>query len=153
MIADAPMGKELGNTFANLVAGEGAELAKWLLSSGIVQESGPEKSLDVEKLRYYFKAHCAVLEGHLPGACWPRYRRKARSALAPRVCTCTEFLMHGDCEHLLFVRALTDPDAAQEMENVPVVRKKGRKRKASATKKYPKAMRERKDTRKSLGCN
>ena len=44
MIADAPMGKELGNTFANLVAGEGAELAKWLLSSGIVQESGPEKS-------------------------------------------------------------------------------------------------------------
>lgn len=38
--------------------------------------------------------------------------------------------MHGDCEHLLFVRALTDPDAAQEMENVPVIRKKGRKRKA-----------------------
>lgn len=62
--AHSPIKKELGNTFANLVAGEGAELAKWLLSSGIVQESGPEKSLDVEKLRYYFKAHCAVLEGH-----------------------------------------------------------------------------------------
>lgn len=47
--------------------------------------------------------------------------------------------MRGDCEHLLFVRALTDPDATQEMENVPVIRKKGRKRKASATKKCPKA--------------
>ena len=135
MPADAPIGKELGNTFANLVAGEGAELAKWLLSSAVVQESGPKKILDVEKMRYYFKAH----EGHLPEACWPRYRRNGRSAFPPRVCTCTYLIMHGDCEHLLFVRALTDPDAAQEMEKVPVIRKKGRKRKAAATKKHPKA--------------
>lgn len=41
--------------------------------------------------------------------------------------------MHAECEHIVYVQALTDEIRARELQQVPVLRKKGRKRKGDAT--------------------
>ena len=126
--AAAAITKQDATMLANLIAAEGTELAKRLEESGIVNES---KILDVDRLRYYFQFHCTVMEGHLPNSCWAR-RRKQMGDWPTRLCTCHEFLMHGDCEHIIFVKALTDEKAAAALAKVPLVRKKGRKRKEAS---------------------
>ena len=128
--ADAVITKEFGTCFANLVACEGPELEKWLEKSGIVSNvAAQKKSVNVDKLKDFFGRHCAVIEGHLPNSCWPRQQRKMQSSFRSIVCTCLEFLMHGECEHVIYVEALKCPTSAAAMDDVPVIRKKGRKRK------------------------
>ena len=151
--ADAVITKEFGTCFANLIACEGPELEKWLVKSGIVTEvQAQKKSLNIDKLKEFFGRHCAVIEGHLPNSCWPRQQRKMQSSFRSIVCTCLEFLMHGECEHVVYVEALKCPEAAAAMENVPVIRKKGRKRKGEKAPKAPKAAAAKKRKAQAGGC-
>ena len=39
--------------------------------------------------------------------------------------------MHGDCEHIIYVKALTDDKEAAALAKVPVMRQRGRKRKTA----------------------
>ena len=133
MPADAVISKEFGTAFANLIATEGDELASWLAKSGIIKHEETKRDLNIDALRTYFGFHCAVMVGHLPNSSWPRQRRKTELRIPSMVCTCVEFLMHAECEHIVYVQALTDETRARELQQVPVLRKKGRKRKGDAT--------------------
>ena len=139
MPADAVISKEFGAAFANLIANEGDELASWLTKSGIIKQEGAKRHLNIDALRAHFGFHCAVMAGHLPNSSWPRQRRKTELRIPSMVCTCVEFLMHADCEHILYVKALTDETMAAELQQIPVLRKRGRKRKEDATGRTPKA--------------
>ena len=137
MPAEAVITKAIGHRVANLIAAEGKELEKWLAESGIAQEderTAGSKHLNLDNLRAAFANHCAVMEGHLPCSCWPRLHRKVKEPFPTVVCTCVEFLMHGECEHVIFVKALGNNTLAAMLEKMPVVAKKGRKRKTEGSK-------------------
>ena len=84
--------------------------------------------MDVTELELYFVHHAAVLEGHLPQAAWPRFRRSTGLAVPTRVCTCLQFALHADCEHNSFVAAL---HGALPLDGIPKHAPRGRKRKAA----------------------
>ena len=120
--AEAIVTKEVAEMVGNLIASEGPQLATWLAKSGIVTND----QLDVAQLHKYLQGYCAVLEGHLVHASWPRVHRKLKKAVPGRLCTCREFI--ADCEHVLYIKALHgDPTA--NLQNIPVQRPRGRKRK------------------------
>ena len=136
MPAEAVITKDIGHGVANLIAAEGKELEKWLGESGIAQEDERtgSKRLDLDNLRAAFTDHCAVMAGHLPCSCWPRLHRKVKEPFPTVVCTCVEFLMHGECENVIFVKALGNNTFAAMLGKMPVVAKKGRKRKMEGSK-------------------
>lgn len=109
---------------ANLIASDVAQLATWLQKAGIVSE----KELDRAQLHKYLQRHCAVIEGHLVQAVWPCVHRKLKKAVPGKLCTCREFLLHADCEHVLYIKAL-QKDPTANLQNIPVQRPRGRKRK------------------------
>ena len=61
--------------------------------------------------------------------CWPRSRRKVAMQVPKKLCTCLAFCMHGDCEHVVFVKAI---EGDLNLGSIPVQQKKGRKRKQDA---------------------
>ena len=109
---------------ANLIASEGPQLEKWLCKTGIAKDG----ELELKALQKYMQQYCAVLEGHLAQASWPRVRRKLKKPVPGKLCTCREFLLHGGCEHVLYVKALQD-DPTADMRNILTQRRRGRKRK------------------------
>ncbi|CAK9026508.1 Ribosomal protein L15, partial [Durusdinium trenchii] len=122
--AEAIVLPDVAETVANLIAAEGTQLEKWLAKGGIVREG----RLELGALQKYMHRYCAVLEGHLVQVSWPRSHRKLKKAVPGKLCTCREFLLHADCEHVLFIKALqNDPTAS--MQNIPTLRPRGRKRK------------------------
>ena len=70
--AEAIVPKDVAEIVANLIASEGAQLAKWLLKAGIVSD---DKELNLAQLDKYLQRHCAVMEGHLVQAVWPVLKR------------------------------------------------------------------------------
>lgn len=129
--AAAVITKDVATIVANLIAAEGEELARWLEKSGLVTSDQGTRVLDSDRLRNLFFFHCVVMEGHLPNSCWARRRAKLRDIWPTRLCTCQEFLMHADCEHIIYVKALTDEKEAAALAKVPLMRQRGRKRKTA----------------------
>ncbi|CAK9008753.1 unnamed protein product, partial [Durusdinium trenchii] len=118
--AEAIVLPDVAETVANLIAAEGTQLEKWLAKGGIVREG----RLELGALQKYMHRYCAVLEGHLVQVSWPRSHRKLKKAVPGKLCTCREFLLHADCEHVLFIKALqNDPTAS--MQNIPTLRPRG----------------------------
>ena len=124
MPAEAVVTPQVAEMVANLIASEGPQLEKWLCKAGIAKDG----ELELKALQKYMQQYCAVLEGHLAQASWPRVRRKLKKPVPGKLCTCREFLLHGDCEHVLYVKALQD-DPTADMRNIPTQRRRGRKRK------------------------
>ena len=124
MPAQAVVTPQVAKMVANLIASEGPELEKWLCKAGIAKDG----ELELKALQKYMQQYCAVLEGHLAQVSWPRVRRKLKKPVPGKLCTCREFLLHGDCEHVLYVKALQD-DPTADMRNIPTQRRRGRKRK------------------------
>ncbi|CAJ1405087.1 unnamed protein product, partial [Effrenium voratum] len=124
MPAEAVVTPQVAKMVANLIASEGPQLEKWLCKAGIAKDG----ELELKALQKYMQQYCAVLEGHLAQASWPRVRRKLKKPVPGKLCTCREFLLHGDCEHVLYVKALQD-DPTADMRNIPTQRRRGRKRK------------------------
>lgn len=121
MPAEAIITKDIGHRVASLIAAEGKELEKWLSESGIGKEDDQtcRKRLDLDNLRAAFTDHCAVMIGHLPCSCWPRLHRKVNEPFPTVVCTCVVFLMHGECEHVIYVKALGNNTFAAKLEKCP----------------------------------
>ena len=128
--AEAVIQKDVAETFCKLVTAEGSKLLDVAHASKLVTGVGNQMRLDVAVLTYLFETHCAVIEGHLSNTAWPRLKKL--DGHVTRLCTCASFALHGDCEHVLFIRGLynTDPqDPSAQLEKLPLVRPKGRKRK------------------------
>ena len=119
--SEAIITKEIGHRVANLIAAEGKELEKWLSESGIAKEDDQtgSKRLDLDNLRAVFTNHCAVMTGHLPCSCWPPLHRKVKEPFPTVARTCVEFLMHGQCEHVIYVKALGNNTFAAKLEKCP----------------------------------
>lgn len=131
MPANAVVDLNMAKRIANMIAAEGKELATALEQAGVVTGAADAKELNLTQLQIHFVEHCAVMEGHLPDTVWPRARTELQVRWPARVCACTTFALHADCEHVLFVNALQDDSIAQHMNTIPTVRKKGRKRKGA----------------------
>ena len=127
--AQATVTKETAQTVVGLIAKDGAALKDQLLKAGILKLENGLESLDLPALQFYLNKHCCVMKGHLPDSCWPRLRRKLQTAFPSIVCTCLEFMLHGDCEHVVFIKAV-EGEGNIDLRNIPVVRTPGRKRKA-----------------------
>ena len=122
--AAAVINKDVGEAVVKLICSEGSDLDKMMEATGLAADG----QLDVARLEYLFQDHCAVMRGHLPNSSWPRHRRRGGETVPSLVCSCCTFMMHGECEHVLFVRALLG-DPVVNLKAVPVLRKRGRKRK------------------------
>ena len=68
------------------------------------------------------------------------------------VCACLEFLLHGDCEHVVFIKAV-EGEGNVNLRSIPVVRTDGRKRKADDAAIAPEAKKQKRRFRKcSRSC-
>ncbi|CAJ1458910.1 unnamed protein product [Effrenium voratum] len=74
MPAEAVVTPQVAEMVANLIASEGPQLEKWLCKAGIAKDG----ELELKALQKYMQQYCAVLEGHLAQASWPRVRRKLK---------------------------------------------------------------------------
>ena len=124
--ADAAITKDVGQQLVTLICSEGSELDRAFEGAGLVVEG----QLDVHKLEHIFADHCVVMRGHLPHSSWPRHRRRSGEDVPSLMCTCCHFMMHGSCEHMLYVRALLK-DPAVNLQKIPVLWKRGRKPKTA----------------------
>ena len=139
MPAEASISLKTAESVADLVCCGGKGLAAVLRKCGIVES---HQKLSVDLLEHYLAGHCAVLQGHLADAMWPRVRRRLQQPLPTVLCTCGEFMQHADCEHVVCVKALENNQGAESLNNIPVLRpNKGRKRKAEAALPAPVATR------------
>ena len=131
MPASAVVSEEDATHIVELLISEGPRLEKLLVDTGIVSgdPGTPEWQVNLEALTHLLHNHCVVMEGHLPTAYWPRYRRATGELRQTIVCTCLEFCQHAECEHQVFVLGLRGGAGAPVLADAPLVRKKGRKRK------------------------
>ena len=105
----------------------GDQVLKTLQRVGICKDGRPHVP-DIERLELLLGIHCVVIQGHLATRAWPRLFKISREHAPAAVCSCHTFLMHAECEHVLFVRALQG-DAAVNLHDIPEVRAPGRPRK------------------------
>ena len=110
----------------SMIAAEGDALITAVKAAGILEEN----KINLTALRKCFKTHAVVLQGHLPNASWPRQKRKYRESVDSILCTCLEFVMHADCEHVVFVKGLKGDI---NLNAIPRNRPRGRKRKLPET--------------------
>ena len=52
----------------------------------------------------------------MPNSSWPRHRRRGADTVPSVVCSCCTFMMHGECEHVLYERVLLG-DPAVNLKN------------------------------------
>ena len=111
------------NIIAGLVCSEGEVLSRFLRNAGIstTRENSQGGHFDLDKLEFYLTQHCVVIEGHLADRCWPRVRRKLQQPVPGKLCSCYEFLMHADCEHIVFIKAICG-DQGFNLSNIPQLR-------------------------------
>lgn len=95
--------KIFAQCLCRMICSEGDALTTSVKAAGIVDESS---DINLTVLRKCFKTHAVVMQGHLPNSSWPRQKRKYRESVDSILCTCLEFLMHANCEHVVFAKAL-----------------------------------------------
>ena len=145
--AKATITKETAQAIVGLIVKDGAPLKEHMLRLDILRSENGVQSLNLPMLDTYMNKHCCVMMGHLPDSCWPRLRRKLQTPMPSTVCTCIEFLLHANCEHVVFVKALRG-DGGVDLRGIPVVRPPGRKRKSANAAGAPAAKKQKTATRK-----
>ena len=117
-------GQDLAWTLCQMLYKEGQELQDLVTRAGILF-AAPDGMLRLNRgvLKQYFVDHVVVCEGHWVKAYWPRGRVGEH---VYKVCTCLHHVLHAECEHVLFAGALCG--GPPNLNNVPVVRPRGRKR-------------------------
>ena len=146
--AEAPIDQAFAASLVQLICSEGPALEKALQACQIVTKEDGRLQLDQDRLALYFEKHAVVMKGHLPNSTWPRQRRKLETPVDALLCTCVPFVLRAECEHVLFVKALTRDPIVEKFKEIPVHRPKGRKRKFGPA---PKVLPVRKDTSKPGG--
>ncbi|CAE7236065.1 RPL15 [Symbiodinium sp. CCMP2592] len=132
MPADASIDQSTAETFADLLTLDGTELQRLLTRCGVAEGDANKQRLNANALDKLLGVHCAVFRGHLADSLWPRVRRRLQTPLPSTLCTCIEFMQHAECEHIVFVKALEGDADAENLNEVPILRKRGRKPKRKA---------------------
>lgn len=133
MPAEAVIDKDVANNMVMLMTAQGEKLKQGMSDTGLstTHSNKTHPLLEVRPLEIFFKFHCAVIEGHLPTTLWSNVHKKLHNDGAKTLCSCHAFSLHGNCEHVIYVKALNNvDDYATKLAEVPLVRPKGRKRKA-----------------------
>ena len=120
--AQMSVNPKLAKRLCEMIVSEGHILIGHMKDAGIVEEN----QINVHVLHTMFKTYAVVMQGHLPNTSWPRHKRKVGEQVDSVLCTCLEFLMHADCEHVIFVKAL---QGTIILDTVPERLPRGRKRK------------------------
>eukprot|EP00438_Fugacium_kawagutii_P009631 Skav214980 [mRNA] locus=scaffold508:78764:83263:- [translate_table: standard] len=113
---------------AELLCQEGKPLQELLCKCGVVKEHLSGMTVDEKRLEELFLDFAVVMQGDLPNSAWPRAGRELDVPPQHPFCTCLHFLLHAECEHCLFVKALEGMDGIN-LANIREVERKGRKRK------------------------
>ncbi len=110
--AEIPVVQENANIICGIIAATGQELTHLLSRAGIVVGVAGSTEWSVNSARYHelLSRMAVVMDGELVRAHWPRLGRSLMetSSRCPYVCTCAAFGVYAECEHVLFVRALTN---------------------------------------------
>ena len=139
MPADAVISQQVAESVGDLISCDGSQLHDALRKCNIVEGACGHETLNVQLLERFLDGHCAVIRGHMADALWPRVRRKLQKAMPSTVCTCLSFMQHADCEHIVYVKAMEGDEDAEDLRAIPVLRPKGRKRKADLQVEKPSA--------------
>ena len=116
--------QELARLLCAMLYKDGDDLTTLLVEAGIlIAKSGGGHQLNRIVLKKCFVGHVVVSEGHWVTAYWPRGQA---GDCRYRVCTCVHHALHAECEHVKFVGGLR---GSPNLNNVPVIRARGRKRK------------------------
>ena len=80
-----------------------------LLHAGIFKRDTPDGPVEVvaSRLHHLFHSHCVVITGHLAQEYWPLFYKSTGAARFSTLCTCTCYGLRAECEHSIFVEALT----------------------------------------------
>eukprot|EP00438_Fugacium_kawagutii_P008368 Skav228124 [mRNA] locus=scaffold1220:246254:247684:+ [translate_table: standard] len=126
--AELPVKQEKAKILTELICSEGKNLDVLLHQCGVLQKEERGATVDVQKLEDLFLDLAVVMQGDLPNSAWPRTAADLDLGSNALFCTCLPFLLHAECEHVIFVKAMEGIDG-MSLKEVRVVRKKGRKRK------------------------
>lgn len=126
--AELPVKPENAKIVTELICSEGKNLEVLLCQCGIIQKEERGATVDAQKLEEFFLDLAVVMQGDLPNSAWPRTADELDLGSQALFCTCLPFLLHAECERVIFVKAMECIDGIS-LKEVRVVRKKGRKRK------------------------
>ena len=124
--AEATIQEAQAKSVTALIVSEGLPLQELLCKCGVMTEDS-KASVNESRLQELFLDLAIVMQGDLPNSAWPRKATELDFSVDSMLCTCLPFLLHAECEHVLFVKALENRGI--NLKNVRVVQKKGRKRK------------------------
>ena len=115
----------LARTLCAMLHKDGADPTALLVASGILEvQEGGHHVLNRKALKTYFVDHVVVCEGHCVNAYWPRGRHGDH---VYKVCTCVNYALHAECEHVKYACALCG--GPPDLNSVPETKPRGRKRK------------------------
>jgi hypothetical protein len=128
MPADGTIDVEFARALVCMLTSSGEELTRVLTERHMVVGAPADTAwhVDMTAIDKYFHDHCVVVFGHMPQMYWRRSRKGV--AIDRGVCSCLRFVQHAECEHRAFVAALRG--GPPNLDSVPEVRQRGRKRKA-----------------------
>ena len=103
-----------------------ANMQTTLLHAGIFKRDTPDGPVDVvaPRLHHLFHSHCVVITGHLAREYWPLFYESTGAARFSTLCTCTCYGLRAECEHSIFIKALTKK--IPPLITVPHAQPKGR---------------------------
>ncbi|CAK9005086.1 Uncharacterized protein SCF082_LOCUS8446, partial [Durusdinium trenchii] len=112
MPAEAVIDKDVANNMVMLMTAQGEKLKQAMSDTGLstTHSNKTHPLLEVRPLEIFFKFHCAVIEGHLPTTLWSNVHKKLHNDGAKTLCSCHAFSLHGNCEHVIYVKALNNVD-------------------------------------------
>ena len=121
----------MAKQLVDMLVHEGKTLEKDMQTSKIIIPEKNTNSINEVALARYFLDMAVVMRGDLPNSAWPRSSKQLDMPAEALLCTCLPFLLHAECEHVLYVKALEDMDGFS-LKHVRAIRPRGRKRKSVA---------------------
>ena len=110
-----------------LIVAEGKKLEDLLCKCGCITNGARGRTVDEKRWEELFLNFAVVMQGDLPNSAWPRASRDLDVAADSVLCTCLPFLMHAECEHVLFVKALEDMEGVS-LKGIRAAQKSGCKK-------------------------
>ena len=125
--AEAEVAVAEAKLVTELIVAEGKKLEDLLCKCGCITNDARGRTIDEKRWEELFLNFAVVMQGDLPNSAWPRASRDLDVAADSVLCTCLPFLMHAECEHVLFVKALEDMEGVS-LKGIRAVQKRGRKK-------------------------
>eukprot|EP00438_Fugacium_kawagutii_P024089 Skav218388 [mRNA] locus=scaffold3482:8652:12922:- [translate_table: standard] len=126
--AALPVKPEDAKVVTELICSEGKTLEALLRKCGVITVQERGAAVDAGKLQELFGDLAVVMQGDLPNSAWPHTDEELDLGPTALFCTCLPFLLHAECEHVLYVKALEGIDGVS-LKGIRAVQRRGRKRK------------------------